>query len=141
MAKNETSKSSNGKGNVNPLGSKTPSKEELEKVAGELGVGMDATAKKPAKLSGKTSKKSDEKKGPGVIESILEFVTKAGEKGITKTAILKKLELRFPDRASEGMSKTINVQLPKRMSRERKIKIVKLEGGKFQLKAGKAKAA
>lgn len=81
---------------------------------------------KASKKSGKT-----EKKGPGVIETIAEVVSKAGEKGVSKKAILAKLVQRFPDRATEGMSKTINVQLPKRMSRERKINIVKLENGNF----------
>ena len=82
-----------------------------------------------------------EPKGPGVIETIFELISKSGEKGLSKKAILAKLEAKFPERAAEGMSKTINVQLPKRMSRERKIKILKLENGNFALQAPKAKKA
>ena len=99
---------------------------------------LDITAKARQKAEKKAKK--DEPKGPGVIASILEFVTKAGEKGISKESILTKLTTRFPERASEGMGKTINVQLPVRMSRERKVKIVKLDNGKFQLKVNAKKA-
>ncbi|MFA6335809.1 MAG: hypothetical protein WCX48_09735 [Bacteroidales bacterium] len=116
------------KENENPLGDKSVKGEVLEQ-AKKLREKKDNKKKKSA---GKTGK--PEKKGPGVIESILEFVTKAGEKGVSKKAILAKLVARFPERAVDGMSKTINVQLPKRMSRERKIKIVKLENGNFMLK-------
>lgn len=91
---------------------------------------MDLKKEADAKSSKKSSKKT-EKKGPGVIETIAEVVGKAGEKGVSKKAILAKLVQRFPERATEGMSKTINVQLPKRMSRERKINIVKLDNGNF----------
>ena len=99
---------------------------------------LDITAKARQKAEKKAKK--DEPKGPGVIASILEFVTKAGKKGISKESILTKLTTRFPERVSEGMSKTINVQLPVRMSRERKVKIVKLDNGKFQLKVNAKKA-
>lgn len=83
------------------------------------------------KLTGKPAKES---KGPGVIESILNILKESGKKGITKQEILDKLVVLFPDRAKEGMEKTINVQLPTRMSKERKVKIEKSEDGKFSIK-------
>jgi hypothetical protein len=84
------------------------------------------------KLTGKTTK-SSEPKGPGVISSIFDLV-KSSKKGISKDEILTKLVEMFPDRAKEGMVKTIQVQLPKRMSTERKVTIIKSEDGKFSLK-------
>jgi hypothetical protein len=83
------------------------------------------------KLTGKPATKTD--KGPGVISTIFDLV-KSSKKGISKEEILSKLTELFPDREKEGMSKTISVQLPARMSKERKVKIVKSEDGKFSIK-------
>ena len=89
------------------------------------------------KLTGKAPK-STAPKGPGVISSIFELVKKAGKRGISKDDILKALEVRFPERVAGSMVKTINVQLPKRMSKEKGVTIVKLENGKFALEVEKA---
>lgn len=78
-----------------------------------------------------TGKKSSESKAPGVILSILSLVADAPKTGISKADILAKLVEMFPDRSKEGMEKTINVQLPSRMSKERNIKISKLESGNY----------
>jgi len=86
-----------------------------------------------AKLTGKKGGK--EKAGPGVIATIFALVSKADSKGITKADLLTKLIEMFPERAAEGMEKTINVQLPKRMSKERGVNIVKSEVGGFYVKA------
>ena len=86
-----------------------------------------------AKLTGKKGGK--EKAGPGVIATIFTLVSKADSKGITKADLLTKLVEMFPERAAEGMEKTINVQLPKRMSKERGVNIVKSEVGGFYVKA------
>lgn len=86
------------------------------------------------KLTGK-GKKNHEPKGPGVIATILSLVTSSGKKGISKDELLTKLVELFPDRASEGMSKTIAVQLPGRMSKEKKVNIVKSEAGCYFVKA------
>ena len=83
-------------------------------------------------LTGKPAK-SSEPKGPGVISSIFDLV-KSSKKGISKAELLTKLVELFPDRSSEGMQKTINVQLPKRMSQEKKVNIIKSEDGKFSIK-------
>lgn len=85
-----------------------------------------------AKLTGKKSGK--EKSGPGVIATIFTLVSNADNKGITKADLLTKLVEMFPERAAEGMEKTINVQLPKRMSKERGVNIVKSEVGGFYVK-------
>jgi len=80
-----------------------------------------------------TGKKSSEPKGPGVISTILALVTDAPKTGISKSEILEKLVEMFPERSKEGMENTINVQLPSRMSKERNIKIEKLETGNFHV--------
>lgn len=80
-----------------------------------------------------TGKKTKSEKGPGVISTIFSLVSQSGKKGISKAEILEKLTEMFPDRATEGMEKTIGVQLPGRMSKERKVKIVKLESGCFTI--------
>ena len=79
-----------------------------------------------------TGKKAD-KKGPGVISTIFTLVSDSGKTGISKADILAKLVEMFPDRAEDGMEKTINVQLPSRMSKERGVTIKKLEDGNFAI--------
>ena len=81
------------------------------------------------KLTGKKA----EKKGPGVISTIFTLVSDSGKTGISKADILSKLVEMFPDRAEDGMEKTINVQLPSRMSKERGVVIKKLEDGNFAI--------
>jgi hypothetical protein len=89
-----------------------------------------ATAKNELKeLTGKKSAP----KGPGVISTIFTLVSDSGKTGISKADILAKLVEMFPDRAADGMEKTINVQLPSRMSKERKVTITKLESGNFAI--------
>lgn len=84
------------------------------------------------KLTGKPAK-SSEPKGPGVISTIFNLI-KGSKKGISKADLLTKLVELFPDRSADGMTKTINVQLPKRMSTERKVNIVKDDKGLFTIK-------
>ena len=78
------------------------------------------------KVEPKSKKKAGPKKasttGPGVIASILEFVTEFGP--ITKDEIVLKLSERFVDRDPVAMAKTVQAQLPKRMSKEKGINIV-----------------
>lgn len=91
---------------------------------------MSKKVKKSKKQVKKEVKKKEPKK-PGVIASILEFV----EHGpISKKEILGKLTKRFPDRPAEGMEKTINAQLPNRMSKERGVKIKVDDKGCFFVK-------
>jgi hypothetical protein len=86
-----------------------------------------------ANLRKLTGQKSKEPKGPGVITTILSLVTNSGKTGISKADILSKLTEMFPDHNPEGLGKTISVQLPKRLSKERNVKIEKTEKGNFIL--------
>lgn len=87
--------------------------------------------KKPVKE--KTDKPVVEKKetGPGVIATIISILEKATEdKPVTKEDILVKLSKAFPDRETDGMKKTINIQVPSRLVNDKKlcVKTVKEEG-------------
>jgi hypothetical protein len=82
-------------------------------------------------LTGKPEKKE---KTPGVISTIFDLVKNSGKTGISKADILSELIKLFPDRTSDGMEKTIQVQLPSRMSKERDVKIEKTEDGKYLIK-------
>ena len=110
------------------------SKEALTMIE-KLGVEIEWSKTKPAskkKKEGPKEAKEGPKEasetGPGVIASILEFVT-AAKKPISIDGILTKLSGRFPDRNPDAMIKTIRVQLPKRMSKEKGVNIVKSEKG------------
>ena len=81
-----------------------------------------------------TGEKKKVEKGPGVIQTILDLVKSAPKTGISKDAILERLVEQFPDRDSDGMNKTIGVQLPGRMNKERNVEIVKLESGNYAMK-------
>lgn len=104
---------------------------EAEKVFAEAKTKLTEAKANLKKLTG--GKKSKEEKGPGVISTIFALVKESGKSGISKSQILDKLTEMFPDRATEGMEKTIGVQLPGRMSKERKVKIVKNEAGSYVL--------
>jgi hypothetical protein len=68
--------------------------------------------------------------GPGVIASILEFLLKATEdRPITKQRLVEKLVKRFPQRDPEGMSKTVSVQIPNRIKREKGVDVRQNENG------------
>ncbi len=79
----------------------------------------------------KAAAKKEKKKGKGVIATIADSIQNAGKKGVSKEDILKDLESAFPDRNPESMKKTINVQVPNRMSKE-KFQIEKMENGNFK---------
>lgn len=86
-------------------------------------------AEKGAK--GPKEKKAKATKGPGVISTIVEAIEGAGKEGITKDEILKKLVAVFPERSSESMKKTIWVQVPSRISKE-KFKVGVIDGRYFK---------
>ena len=94
------------------------------------------TEKKAEKKETNRTKKT--KKGPGVIDSILEFIKKSSKKGITKEEILEKLTERFPDRPAKGMAHTINAQIggkqsPCRLERTKDVQL-KVKNGKYSIK-------
>ena len=103
---------------------------DLTKKIDDLKAQLAAAKDDLKKLTGK---KSAEKKGPGVISTIFTLVNDSGKTGISKADILTKLVEMFPDRAADGMGKTVNVQIPNRMARERNVKIEKLENGNYAI--------
>lgn len=91
----------------------------------------------------KPSKKAGGKEGPGVIASMVEWLTSATEDTpVTKKTIMARLAKRFPDRDIDGMLKTVNIQVPSRLKNEKGLKIMSKEmkeGGKgYWIKAGKS---
>ena len=103
---------------------------DLTKKIGDLKNQLTDAKDELKKLIGK---KSAEAKVPGVISTIITLVSDAPTTGISKAEILEKLVAAFPDRSADAMSKTVSVQLPNRASRERGIKIEKLENGNFHV--------
>lgn len=84
------------------------------------------------KTSGSKEPKAPKEKKVGVIATI-ESLLRASSKTapITKEQILKTLTKTFPDKDPESMRKTINVQVPKRISEEKGLNIKKTEDGEF----------
>lgn len=91
---------------------------------------------KPMKLKKEKKSGEPEVKGPGIIASVLEFITES-KNGITKEEIGDRLALRFPDKDKATMIKTLNCQIygnqPVRMERERKITFI-IKDGKYKKK-------
>lgn len=106
-----------------------PEKEEEATAEPEKVVEKKKTT--PAKEKASTAKK--EKKGPGIIATIVACIEKAPVKGISKEAILEKLVATFPERDADSMRKTINVQVPARITKER-FPVEKLESGNYKKK-------
>lgn len=68
--------------------------------------------------------------GVGIIASLIEWLQAASSgKPISKPQMLEKLEKRFPDRDSEGMKTTINIQVPSRITSDKGFKVKKNEKG------------
>ncbi len=103
-------------------GEQEEEKEEEEKEEEE--------EKKPAKKN-KTSSTEKKAKTPGVIATIVSLIEKAPKKGISKEEILENLEKVFPDREGVSMKKTIQVQVPSRISKER-FEVEKLKNGNYK---------
>lgn len=91
------------------------------------------TLTKKKKIDKKTVKVSKEengksKKGEGVIATIFNIISKTPS---NKESILHALVKKFPERKEEAMKKTIQAQLPNRMAKEKGVKIVEDEAGRF----------
>lgn len=83
---------------------------------------------------------------PGIIASLAEWMAKTTEeKPLSKKQLLDKLVIRFPDRDPDKMSKTIAVQVPNRLNRDKGLNLIKnSEGGYYNSPSGatgKKKAA
>lgn len=100
-------------------------------------AGGGKVVKKSSKKKTTTAKKTGPKKAggngkPGVIGSILEFLQAASaKKPLTKEQIVAKLANRFKDRDPESMAKTVNVQVPSRISAEKGVNVEKNENGYY----------
>jgi hypothetical protein len=69
--------------------------------------------------------------GVGIIATIVSLVESADKKtGITKEQILDALAVKFPERDKARMGKTVQVQVPARITKER-FKVIKLPTGGF----------
>jgi hypothetical protein len=97
-----------------------------------------AKAAEAKKSKTKTTKKKSTgdkpagEKKPGVIAAIFEMIKGAPH---SKAEILARLVAKFPDRDEKSMKATINVQLPGRMAKDKKVTIAKGEDGKYFVKA------
>ncbi len=101
----------------------------------------DEVPAKPAaeKPKGKKPESAAKNGGPGIIASIVEFLSAATEeKPINKERILAKLVKRFPDRDPDSMKNTINIQVPNRIKTDKHLNVIKTEQGYYI--AGKVEA-
>jgi len=89
--------------------------------AGKKGVQRNPSTGGPAPKA----KPAGEKK-PGIIATIIKAITK---KHRTKKQILAKLEKAFPDRDASKMIKTVNVQVPSRLRKDKGLEIEKTDKG------------
>lgn len=84
--------------------------------------------------TGKKPEKEKKKKAPGVIATIAKAISK---KARTKKQILKVLVKAFPERDPEKMMKTINVQVPSRLRKDKGLNIEKGANGYLIMDAKK----
>lgn len=87
----------------------------------------------PAKPKGKAPPKSAGGEGkPGIIATIVSTVKNATEeKPVSKKGILAVLTKAFPDRDADSMMRTINVQVPNRIKKDKKLNVVKNDKGYY----------
>lgn len=104
--------------------------EKAEKSDGETVNAESSNSAEESKSDQKPKKRGP--KGPGVIKTIAELVSNATpENPVSKAQILDELCSRFPDRQRESMEKTINVQVPNRLRKEKGLNIQKNDDGYF----------
>ena len=114
------------------VGPSETEEEEPEPADEELEAVEDEVPKKDTKPKAKAKAKAKKPKGPGVIASVLEFLSAASKKKpISKKQIVAKLAKRFPDREAESMAKTVNVQVGSRIAKEKNVKVVKNDDGGY----------
>lgn len=105
---------------------KTAEKIEKEQTAPKGGAKKNKGDDKPAE-----AKPEEQKKQPGIIDTILECLTKASkDKPITKKAIFDVLKAKFPDRSETSMMSTVNHQVPTYLTYAGH-KVVRVEGGYY----------
>lgn len=102
-----------------PTEKKTITKDNL------VDAGKEGVKRNPATGGAKPKKATGEKK-PGIIANIIKSITK---KHRTKKQILARLEKAFPERDPKKMVKTINVQVPSRLRKDKGLEIEKTDKG------------
>jgi hypothetical protein len=113
-----------------PVPEKSAKKKEKPKKADK-----PTKEEKADKPKGKKPEKAKGKSGKGIIATIVSLLEKATKKQpITKAEIIDVLKKEFPDRDVRGMTRTVHVQVPGRISRE-KFKLGVTEDGKGFYKA------
>jgi hypothetical protein len=113
-----------------PVPEKSAKKKEKPKKADK-----PTKEEKTDKPKGKKPEKAKGKSGKGIIATIVSLLEKATKKKpITKAEIIDVLKKEFPDRDVRGMTRTVHVQVPGRISRE-KFKLGVTEDGKGFYKA------
>lgn len=113
-----------------PVPEKSAKKKEKPKKADK-----PTKEEKTDKPKGKKPEKAKGKSGKGIIATIVSLLEKATKKQpITKAEIIDVLKKEFPDRDVRGMTRTVHVQVPGRISRE-KFKLGVTEDGKGFYKA------
>lgn len=113
-----------------PVPEKSAKKKEKPKKADK-----PTKEEKADKPKGKKPEKAKGKSGKGIIATIVSLLEKATKKQpITKAEIIDVLKKEFPDRDVRGMTRTVHVQVPGRISRER-FKLGVTEDGKGFYKA------
>ena len=122
-----------------PVPKKSAKKEEKPKKADkptkEEKADKPTKEEKTDKPKGKKPEKAKGKSGKGIIATIVSLLEKATKKQpITKAEIIDVLKKEFPDRDVRGMTRTVHVQVPGRISRER-FKLGVTEDGKGFYKA------
>lgn len=83
----------------------------------------------PGEGKAKKAKGAGGERKPGVIAAIAELIAK---KAMTKDEIAAELALRFPERDAEGMRRTVGIQLPGRMAKDKGLKI-EVKDGKYKI--------
>lgn len=89
----------------------------------------------PAEIEKKGRKSPSSTGRPGVVATIIECLEGADKKGISKQSIHDVLVDKFPDRDAEGMMKTINTQVPGRLTRDKGLDVKRLENGNYRIKS------
>uniref|UniRef100_A0A6M3XMX7 Uncharacterized protein n=1 Tax=viral metagenome TaxID=1070528 RepID=A0A6M3XMX7_9ZZZZ len=95
-------------------------------------MGAGKASRPPKAKKEKAVKKAAGPKKPGVIATILATLQNKGP--ITKEGILEVLVKEFPERSPVSMAKTINVQVPGRISKERGVVVEKDDKNRFFIK-------
>lgn len=79
---------------------------------------------------GKAPPKKASESGPGIIESIVEFLSKGSKTNpLKKDDIVSQLAKRFPDRAETSLRSTVNQQVPTKLRKEKGHAVEKNENG------------